>query len=56
MVIDAQAIILRKKFAAESVGWREDGGHRRYYDSDGRSGEGRAGGAVGGRGAMEGDD
>ena len=40
-MIDARAVILRKNFTAESVGGREDGGHRRYGGSGGRSWRGR---------------
>lgn len=40
VVIDARAIILCKTFTAESVGRREDGSHRRYCGSGGRSREG----------------
>jgi len=52
MMIDARAIIQRKNFTAESVGGREDGGHRRYDSgSGGRSG--RAGGVDGRSGLGE---
>ena len=50
VVIDARAIILYKRAAAESVGGREDGGHRRC-DGGERSGEGR--GVVGRSGQGE---
>lgn len=44
-MIDARAIIMRKAFAAESVGRGENGGHGRYSDNGGeRSGEGEGGG------------
>ena len=50
-MIDARAIILRKAFAAESVGRGENGGHRGYGGGRGeRSGEG--GGGIG-RGGLK---
>ena len=40
-MIDARAIVLSKELAAESVGGREDGGHRRYESGGARGGWGR---------------
>ena len=51
-MIDARVIILGKRAAAESVGGREDGGHRRG-GSGGRSEEGWGSGR--GRGEREDD-